>query len=415
MNILIINLHSALNLGDDAIMHETLRGLNATFPGATVIAAANDPDSWRKHKQLDVVGSLTTWTLDREHHEWRWKKWSLLLYTCLLACAAVMYRLRGRKLLFGRPEQRKLLQAYYDADLVISCGGGNFYAHRRFSVALIWSLFTLAFALVLGKKTCLLPQSIGPIPGRFQRILARLVFSHVDRILLREPISRGFLRELQVSKAAVVLPDLAFGLPKLSEIPEVGSTLPSAPLRIGVTMLDRVAQEPLFAFQQQYEDAVVSTLIEYATLYSAHIYLFVQCYGPTRDQDDRLMMQRIHSRLVQHTSHVMLLDRFEDAVAIKTMYQQMDCVIGTRMHTGIFALSSGVPTLLIAYQPKASGVMELFGLERYCCYIETVTHTQLSELMSDILSHQDDLRIMIDRRSTELRAMLSAWPSYLQN
>ena len=43
MRILIINVHSALNLGDDAIMAATLEGIRAHYPDAVVTISANDP------------------------------------------------------------------------------------------------------------------------------------------------------------------------------------------------------------------------------------------------------------------------------------------------------------------------------------------------------------------------------------
>ena len=146
MNILIVNLHSALNLGDDAIMQATLRALKESFPEAIITAAANDPDSWRKYTDISVVGSLAWWVIDRSRGAWRWRKPHAIMYAGLLALAIGLYRSLNVKFLFGSAEQRRLLTAYYSADLVLSCGGGNFYAHRPLSIAFIWSLLTLATA-----------------------------------------------------------------------------------------------------------------------------------------------------------------------------------------------------------------------------------------------------------------------------
>ena len=118
MNILILNLHSALNLGDDAIMQATLQALKESFPAATITAAANDPDSWRKYRDLSVVGSLTWWVIDRTDGHWRWRKPHVVVYAGLLALAVGLYRALNVKFLFGSAEQRRLLAAYYSADLV---------------------------------------------------------------------------------------------------------------------------------------------------------------------------------------------------------------------------------------------------------------------------------------------------------
>ena len=414
MNILIVNEHSALNLGDDAIMYETFRALRVAYPKAKITLAANDPDSWLKYKDIRVVGSLATWVVDRQGGCWHWRKHLLLPYAGLLIFAAVLHRLIRYRLLFGSPEQRELLRAYYDADLVLSCGGGVFYAHHSLSPGFIWALLTLALADFLGKKTIMLPQSIVPIEGRLQRILARLVFDRVARILLRECHSLAFLEELGVSRPAIVLPDLAFALPPAPDTPVLPSSKSGA-LRIGVTVIDRAAQNRSFSRQHIYEDALVSLLLELSREYGAHLYLFSQCYGPTRDQDDRHSTRRVYERVRQKTTHVILLDPFHNALEIKAAYKCMDCVIGSRTHTGIFALSNIVPVVLIGYQPKALGVMEMFRLERYHCSIETVTEDELNSMVHEVLENSEEVRIHIAQRYSQIQARLRDWARYLED
>ena len=101
MNILILNVHSALNLGDDAIMHATLRGLQDLYPTATITVAANDPDSWRKFKRVRVVGSLTTWVVDRDGGRWHWNKPRLVLYTLFLPLASSRFSLAACEMAGG--------------------------------------------------------------------------------------------------------------------------------------------------------------------------------------------------------------------------------------------------------------------------------------------------------------------------
>ncbi|MEM0111630.1 MAG: hypothetical protein QXK90_02560, partial [Candidatus Parvarchaeota archaeon] len=66
MNILIINLHSARNLGDDAILYETINGLKEIFPYASLTLAATDPDSWHRYcydPSIKVIASFTAWVM----------------------------------------------------------------------------------------------------------------------------------------------------------------------------------------------------------------------------------------------------------------------------------------------------------------------------------------------------------------
>ena len=47
MKILVVNLHSSANAGDDVLTQETVRQLYAAFAGASVTLAMNDPDSYQ--------------------------------------------------------------------------------------------------------------------------------------------------------------------------------------------------------------------------------------------------------------------------------------------------------------------------------------------------------------------------------
>jgi colanic acid/amylovoran biosynthesis protein len=448
MKILIQNLHSALNLGDDAIMQTTLSALRTTFTDCEIAIAANDPPSWRKYSDIEVLGSLSTWVADPAQGRWRKRALLMPFEALLLCCAAVSYRLFGVRLLWGAPEQRLLLARYYDADLVLSCGGGNFYAHHALSPALIWALLSLAFAVGLGKRVVMLPQSFGPIEGRLQRWLARWTFSHVNLIMAREARSVAFVKEaLGVRTPVVLLPDLAFGLVRpAADVRQAKSSIendfphaadrapmpggvgaasaagtntfmgpkPSPSCQIGVTVIDRGAQSPSFKGQQAYEDALASLLVRLARERNAHIQIFCQCYGPSPDQDDRPVARRLHERIRQLGADTTLRVDFRDAREIVAAYGELDLLIGTRMHTGIFALCNAVPVLLIGYQPKACGVMASFGLDRYCCDISAVDAEQLYLLACELLEGEEAMRVHIAERLAQTQEQAHRWIDHVQ-
>jgi len=413
MRVLIVNVHSARNLGDDAIMQATLRGLKTAFPDVQITVAANDPESWQRYSTIRVIGSLATWVADPARGAWRQRALLMPVTLALLAGAALLYRLSRCRWVWGTSHQRQLLAAYYDADLVLSCGGGNFYAHRPISPALVWALLSLGFALALRKPVVMLPQSIGPIAGSVQRLLARWVFAGARLIMVREPRAMAFVREtLRVKTPVVLLPDLAFGL-------AVGmrgetSTAPAPHPRIGVTAIDRGAQDPGFGGQSHYEQTLVALLAQLANRHEARIHIFCQSYGPSPDQDDRPVALRLSEALRQAGVDVTLRADFREAGELVSAYSHLDMVIGTRMHTGIFALAAGVPVLLIGYQPKACGMMTTLGLERYCCDIQDVNVSLLYDLACEILAAEAELRSVIRGRLADLRARGDEWLNCLQ-
>lgn len=412
MNILILNVHSALNLGDDAIMRETLGALKRAFPQARVTVAANDPASWQKYDDVAIVGSLTTWVAYNMAGRWHARVLAAMVYLGLLVVAAVRYRLFKVKTLFGSQEHRRLLAAYYDADLVLSCGGGNFYAHHAFSPFFIWAILSLALAIYLGKRVIMLPQSIGPIKGHVQMFLARLVFHQVTLIMHREPHSLDFVaKELRIPKPGILLPDLAFGLPFA---PPSARQERATSLRVGVTVTGRIAQRSSVR-QRIYENTIEALLVRLSREQGVDLHIFAQCSGPSIDHDDRVAARRLYERLKQHTVQISLRDTFRDALEIKAAYAHMDCMIGTRMHTAIFAASNGVPVILIGYQPKAFGVMEWLGLGEYCCDIETITAERLYGLARKAIENREEIGQHVRARYAEMQARLEGWTRYLGN
>ena len=415
MKILILNVHSALNLGDDAIMQTTLHSLQEAFPGVQITVAANDPDSWCKYPDLDTVSSPARWCARPDLGIWRPYAARMLVQAGLMLVAATCHRLFGRRLYWGSPEQRHLLQAYYEADLVLSCGGGNFYAHRELSFGLIWALLTLGFAVLSGKVVVMLPQSFGPIQGRMQRLLARWTFNGVNLILARESLSAAFLTErLHLKKKVVVVPDMAFGLASIPAPECQVASDRTAPFRIGVTIIDRGAQAPDFDGQEAYEEALARLLTRLHHAQDAQIHLFCQCYGPSRDQDDRAVVRRLHERIEQLGGQAIARSGFIDAREIISAYGDMDLVIGTRMHTGIFALCNRVPVLLIGYQPKARGIMTSFGLERYWCDIASVDADTLYALACELLDRRHEISKQIAAHLFEAQAELQQWVSSIK-
>lgn len=413
MRVLILNVHSALNLGDDAIMRATLEAFRIAFPEAQITVSANDPSSWEKYHEIRVVGSLATWVADPARGKWRKRAYMIPPTLILLLGAVMLYRLCKVRLVWGAPHQRCLLMSYYDADLVLSCGGGNFYAHRRLSPAFIWALLSLAFAAALGKQIVMLPQSVGPIVGFMQRLLARWTFAHVCLIMVREPRTCAFIREvLRVQTPIVLLPDLAFGL--LRGVIRKEAVSSKSNRQIGVTVIDRSAQEPGFSGQQHYEKTLVTLLTRLAHQYHARILVFCQSFGPSLDQDDRPMAEQLYRQLRQLGIETTLHTDFQDAGEIIAAYSELDMVIGTRMHTGVFALSAGVPVLLIGYQPKSCGMMVTFGLERYCCDIKDVNVDILYELACEILAHEEELRSHIVERLCDIQSHASTWVKYIR-
>ena len=410
--ILVLNVHSAQNLGDDGIMAATLNMLHRLFPSAKLTIAATDPESWAKYTNEAIVGSLTTWVLDRTGGAWRWRKGRMIAYGLLLLVVGFVFWMSNKRFVLGTEEQRKLLCAYYDADLVLSCGGGNFYADRKVSPGYLWSLWALVFAVLSRKRIVMLPQSFGPVAGYFQRFATRLMLNRVEHIFVREAKSYDFLKEIAVSVPVEVVPDLAFALGPV-EFPGGLKVSRDANFNVGVTVIDRASQLASFSQQDNYERALSDVLVRLASRGVA-IHVFVQCYGPSADQDDRPAARRLFDLVAQHTQCVQFHDGYRTASELRAEYQTMDCIIGSRMHSAVFAFTVGVPAMLIAYQPKAHGMMEMFGLGEYCIDIDKVSARELIDHITVILSDLEQYKALVAEKKVAVMNKLERINVYLK-
>jgi colanic acid/amylovoran biosynthesis protein len=416
MNILLLNAHSPQNAGDLAILQQSLACLRAACPGAAITVAVNDDDRQGMPAGAAYVASLSRWLMRvGPTGDWGWHKLLAPAYAAWLLLAALLHRLARRRLMPRDAERRRLMHAYYDADLVAVIGGGHLYARHALNIAFLWLWLGLALALLLEKPLILLPQSFGPLPGRLQRGLLRWLLDRSAFVAAREYRSLRFLAEIGLRRRALVLPDMAFGMPAAAgsaASPLVEQTLSGAnqPL-IGLTLLDWGAQNPRFRNQRGYEEAILALIGHLQRCYGATIVLFAQSYGPIAAQDDRRIARRIAAG---SPAAVALIDAALSPAELQAAYSRLDLLVATRMHSAIFALSAGVPALAIGYLHKSAGIMEMLGLERHVLDIDTIDAARLCAAFDRLWKERAAVRERLAARIPAMRATLERLPALLQ-
>lgn len=58
--------------------------------------------------------------------------------------------------------------------------------------------------------------------------------------------------------------------------------------------------------------------------------------------------------------------------------------------------------------------MKSFGLERYCCDIETVTPECLYEVVREVIENRESISCLIAERYDEIQTRLRDWTHYLK-
>ncbi len=116
---------------------------------------------------------------------------------------------------------------------------------------------------------------------------------------------------------------------------------------------------------ENYYTTVARALDRLASEYQVRIFLFNQVTGPTAIEDDRLAVEKLLARIPGDLKRVSWVNETLSPALLSACYGQMQLFIASRLHSGIFALSMGVPTLFIGFLTKTRGVMEAIGLENW--------------------------------------------------
>ncbi len=390
IRILITNAYSARNRGDGAIVFGMMRSLRRAFAARDLEIAISSADHTadRACYPVPVVPSfhsLMARVSGRGVLQGLFFLGVLLPFSILGAW--------GRRFLgLAIPLPGglgPLLDAYARADLVVAAGGGYLYttSRRRGTVMLLVHLHSFVLGRVLGKPVYLYAQSIGPLASPFQARLVRTALCHARLVEVREAWSSRLVSSWDLPVPVHEAADAAFLLEPAEPSPDPLPPRRGA-LRVGVTVR-RWFRKP--EFQGRFEEVMAGFLRMLAKRHDTEIIFLPQVTVARRRDDDRETAQRILRRL-DDTVDARLLDADPSPQELQWICGQMDLVVGTRMHSNIFALTMGVPVAAIAYQPKTLGIMEQLGLADFVLTMEHLHARALLDLVERLLSDRPAIR-----------------------
>lgn len=289
------------------------------------------------------------------------------------------------------------INEYIDSDWVIFCGGQNIYGINP-------QIFIATYQIILGKllykPIMIYANSLGSFKQKTVRPFIRWLLNKVDLITTREEISKVILDEIGVSTPVFATTDTAFSLSSVSRkdserFLEKETGITKDKLMIGITAIlwhfpDR--NVPNDRAYENYTTAMAGAIDYMINKLNAYVIFFPQTGNITTHRDDKRAARIIFTKIENKSRVVILTDDYSPE-QLKGMYGCMSLFIGTRFHSCIFALSMNVPTIAIEYEGhKASGIMEMLGLENYVCDIYSITASTLETKIDDLWSEKDAIR-----------------------
>lgn len=269
------------------------------------------------------------------------------------------------------------------ADIVLS-KGGHFYqfwetdALRGFLKA-HKAYYALLLAMRLRKRFALLAHTMGPFRNGAARWLTRFVCRRAIHVSTREEISKQALVDLGVSPAKVeVLPDTAFALIPVSRA-ESARLLKSYGLRerdyVVLTARywpfpdhSRRAAGRLYRRYLRGMANIADRALEQGL--AGKVALAVHNDGRHDSTEDDSQAVREILRMMKAKDRAVVIDDDLSPAQQAGLYGRAKLMVGTRMHSVIFALLGGAPALAVSYTHKAEGMMQMLGLADYVLRID---------------------------------------------
>lgn len=392
VKIFIVNVHSSRNAGDLALLQTTIDLLRESFKDASFWVSSNFTDEEAILSLADRV-IPSPWKLAGGGTNRKTRYLVMNLLVNWLAAICGIYRWKN----WPGKNWRPLFDAYRDADMVVAVSGNQFFSSGRYGWPLLAIAISIQLAGVFKKPVYIMPQSIGPLHSRWEKALLRKSYSIARKIYIRDFQSLHLAKEVKLPAFRVqYVPDPAFTL-DAAEMPDIRPILErhgyhSGRRCIGATV---IASMPSYLDPQQisnYYAAVAAALSDLAIQNDLDVFFFYQVIGPSSQEDDRIATSEVVRQMNLAPERIHVVDEILRPDQLKACYGCMDLFLASRLHSGIFSLSMGVPTVFVGYLSKTRGVLEALDINNCFLELNNLTRDRLFSMLENAWIERETLR-----------------------
>jgi polysaccharide pyruvyl transferase CsaB len=237
---------------------------------------------------------------------------------------------------YNRMKFLQVMKALNSCDAFI-WGGGSLIQDVTSTISPIYYGGLMAIAQVMGLKTIAWGQGIGPLLHFPTRWLAKQNFAGCTRISVRDRQSSELLSNWNIPHILAPDPVWALASQPVAELAD----LPTP--RIAVTLRNH----PQLTATRLAN--LTTALVNLQTATQAYILIL-----PFQPSTDLGIAEIIKASLPNHSQIICL----EDPQLLKGAFQNIDMVIGMRLHSLIMAASEGCRCFALSYDPKINRLME---------------------------------------------------------
>ena len=353
-HVLVVNQHGD-NRGDEAALLAMCAGIEAEL-GPTQFTVIHQFNNAAAGPMLRPDAQWITLKLPK------FEALRILVYVCLR-----IFGLRPHFLLGSLG--KKTIAAYETADVVVSAPGGPYFGDLYIGHEAVHWLYVW-LAKLHHVPAVLYATSAGPFQKKWANPFRRYTYRCFSRLFVREEISAGHIHSLFAGRRNV----------------NIEVSVDSA-LQVSIAPIDRLPEEDQLIVvsaihwpypndpspqlrQKEYDTSVVEAIKIFADGRPTQVVFVPQLYGSIH-RDTPYLEGLV--RLVPTNIRCEVLSDTKSSNEQRAVFAAADWVIAGRYHPAVFAVSAAVPLLCIAYEHKATGVLQAAGVPDAVLSIEEVS------------------------------------------
>jgi polysaccharide pyruvyl transferase CsaB len=287
-----------------------------------------------------------------------------------------------------------VFRAVKETSLLIS-GGGSLLQDVTSTRSLLYYLGVMSLAKIFNKSVMVYANGIGPVNGRFNRFLTKLVLNKVDLITLRDQMSKDYLEEMGVNnKEIYVTSDPVFTLePSSREVVQkifIDEGIPQGERLLGISIREWKKANNL-------ESKIAETIDYLIEKYNVKVVLIPMHYP------EDLKISKEVLNLVQRDGCYILSKKYT-VEEIMGVIKELDLIVAMRLHSLIYAATQSIPMVGLVYDPKVEGLLNSIGMT-YMIDVENFSTKDLIADIDNVWSNKDDIKKVLTKQKEDLKKL----------
>ena len=313
-----------------------------------------------------------------------------------------VFRLRPQFLLGSLGQ--KTIHAYETADVVVSAPGGPYFGDLYIGHEAVHWLYVW-IAKLHRVPAMLYATSAGPFHKKWANPFRRYTYRCFSRLFVREEISAGHIRGLFAGRRHGVNIEVSIDSALQVAIAPQERQHADAQLIVVSAIHWPYPNDPSPQLRQkEYDTAVIEAVKIFAESRPTHVVFVPQLYGSMHRDTPYL---EALARLLPANISCEVLSDTKSSNEQRALFAAADWVIAGRYHPAVFAVSAAVPVLCIAYEHKATGVLQAAGVPDAVMSIDEVTVEVVQAKARELLATRADLSARLQVAQVALREVSS--------